>query len=140
MNKNSAPESTLAAVPILAGLSRRQRSRLHERSRIVHHPAGKVVAAEGEGALALHVVLAGTATVTVGGQEKRTLSTGDHFGEISLVDGRPRSATVTATAPLTTLAVPHLVFQSVLDDDPTCARALLTVLCARLREAESRAG
>jgi CRP/FNR family transcriptional regulator, cyclic AMP receptor protein len=140
MNKNSEPESALAAVPILAGLSKRQRSRLHERSRIVQHPAGKVVAAEGDGALALHVVLSGTATVTVGGQEKRTLSTGDHFGEISLIDGRPRSATVTATEPLTTLAVPHMVFQSVLDDDPTCARGLLTVLCARLREAETRAG
>jgi len=44
---------------------------------------------------------------------------------------------VTATEPLTTLAVPYLVFQSVLDDDPTCARGLLTVLCARLREAEA---
>ena len=44
---------------------------------------------------------------------------------------------MTATEPLTTLAVPYLVFQSVLDDDPTCARGLLTVLCARLREAEA---
>jgi CRP-like cAMP-binding protein len=137
MSKNSELDSTLATVPILAGLSKRQRSRLYDGSRIVQHPAGKVVAAEGQGALALHVVLEGTATVTVGGRPKRTLGTGDHFGEISLIDGRPRSATVTAMAPLTTLAVPHLVFQSLLDDDPTLARGLLTVLCARLREAET---
>jgi len=104
----------------------------------VQHPAGKVVAAEGDGALALHVVLDGTATVNVSGLDKRTLSTGDYFGEISLIDGKPRSATVTATTRLTTLAVPHLVFQSMLDDEPTCARGLLTVLCARLREAETR--
>lgn len=138
MNKHSEHDSTLAAVPILAGLSKRQRSRLLETARIVQHPAGKVVNAEGEGGLALHVVLDGTATVTVGGQKKRILSTGDHFGEVSLIDGKPRSATVTATAPMTTLAVPHLVFQSLLDSDPTCARGLLTVLCARLREAEAR--
>jgi len=137
MNTPPDHESTLAAVPIFAGLSRRQRSRLHNGSRIGQHPAGKQVAAEGEGALALHVVLDGTALVTVGGHEKRTLTTGDHFGEISLIDGRPRSATVTATEPLTTLAVPYQVFQSLLDDDPTCARGLLNVLCARLREAEA---
>ena len=69
--------------------------------------------------------------------EKRTLTVGDHFGEISLIDGKPRSATVSATEPLTTLAVPYQAFQSLLDDDPTCARGLLTVLCARLREAEA---
>jgi len=131
-------DSTLAAVPIFAGLSRRQRSRLRDGSRVVQHPAGKQVAAEGEGALALHIVLDGTARVTVGGREKRTLGVGDHFGEISLIDGRPRSATVTAAEPLTTLAVPYLVFQSLLDDDPACARGLLNVLCARLREAETR--
>jgi CRP-like cAMP-binding protein len=137
MNKQPEHDSTLAAVPILAGLSKRQRSRLQERSRVVQHSPGQVVAAEGEGALALHVVLEGTASVTVGDQAKRTLSPGDHFGEISLIDGKPRSATVTATTPLTTLAVPYLAFQSLLDDDPVCARGLLTILCERLREAEA---
>jgi CRP/FNR family transcriptional regulator, cyclic AMP receptor protein len=138
MTTNHPHDSTLAAVPIFAGLSKRQRSRLLNGSRIVQHPVGKQVAAEGEGALALHVVLGGAAVVTVGDHEKRTLSTGDYFGEISLIDGQPRSATVTATEPLTTLAVPYQVFQSLLDDDPTCARGLLNVLCARLREAEAR--
>jgi CRP/FNR family cyclic AMP-dependent transcriptional regulator len=137
MTTHPEHDSTLAAVPILAGLSKRQRSRLHNGSRIVQHPAGKAVASEGQGALALHVVLSGTAMVSVSGHEKRTLAVGDHFGEISLIDGKPRSATVTATEPLTTFAVPYQVFQSLLDDDPTCARGLLTVLCARLREAEA---
>ena len=138
MTTHTEHDSTLATVPIFAGLSRRQRSRLHDGSRIVQHPAGKEVATEGEGALALHVVLDGTALVTLGGHEKRTLGAGDYFGEISLIDGKPRSATVTATERMTTLAVPYQVFQSLLDDDPTCARGLLTILCARLREAELR--
>ena len=137
MSTHPEHDSTLAAVPIFAGLSKRQRSKLQDGSRIVQHVAGKEVASEGLGALALHVVLSGTAVVTVSGHEKRTLTVGDHFGEISLIDGKPRSATVTAIDQLTTLAVPYQVFQSLLDDDPTCARGLLTILCARLREAEA---
>ena len=139
MKTHTDHDAELAGVPIFAGLSKRQRARLLDGSRVVQHPPGKDVAVEGEGALALHVVLEGTAVVTVSGREKRTLTAGDHFGEISLIDGRPRSATVTVGEPMTTLAVPYHTFQSLLDDDPACARELLTVLCARLREAEAQA-
>lgn len=133
----SEHDQALAAVPIFAGLSKRQRSRLLDASRVVEHAAGREIATEDEGALALHVILGGTATVSKGGIDKRTLGVGDYFGEISLIDGKRRSATVTAAEPLTALAVPHVAFRSLLDDDPTCARELLMVLCARLREAEA---
>ncbi|MDN4175376.1 cyclic nucleotide-binding domain-containing protein [Nocardioides sp. SOB77] len=127
----------LAAVPLFSGLSGRQRRRLLGKSKVVDHAAGREVAREGEGALALHVILSGTATVTVGGREVRTLGPGDHFGEISLIDGKRRSASVAADGPVRTLAVPHLAFRSLLEDDPTAAQALLVTLCARLREAEA---
>lgn len=134
---SSEHDQALAAVPIFAGLNKRQRSRLLDASRVVQHAPGREIATEDEGALALHVILEGSATVSKGGLEKRTLRAGDYFGEISMIDGQRRSATVAAAEPLTTLAVPHLAFQSLLDDDPTCAREMLKVLCARLREAES---
>lgn len=134
---SSEHEQVLASVPILSRLSGRQRARLVDASRVIEHPAGREVAAEGEGALALHVILAGTALVSVNGVEKRTLHEGEYFGEISLIDGRPRSATVTALEPLTCLAVPHLTFKKLIDDDPACARDMLVLLCERLREAES---
>lgn len=137
---SSEHDQALAAVPIFAGLSKRQRSRLLDASRVVKHDAGREIATEDQGALALHVILEGAATVSKAGVVKRTLGAGDHFGEISMIDGKRRSATVTACAPLTTLVVPHLSFQSLLDDDPTCARELLKVLCARLREAEADSG
>lgn len=136
---SSEHDRALAAVPIFAGLSKRQRARLLDASSVVEHAAGREIATEGQGALALHVVLDGTATVSKGGVDKRTLGAGDYFGEISLIDGKRRSATVTATAPLTVLAVPHGAFRSLLDDDPTCAREMLMMLCARLREAEASA-
>jgi CRP-like cAMP-binding protein len=76
--------------------------------------------------------------VDLHGQEVRTLGPGDHFGEISMIDGKPRSATITATDDLTTLVVPHQDFEQLLRGDPDFARALLSTLCARLREAEAR--
>ncbi len=69
----------------------------------------------------------------------RTLGPGDYFGEISMIDGRPRSATVTALEAMRLMAIPHQDFEAVVDADPEVARHLLKTLCARLCEAEARA-
>lgn len=130
-------EAKLAAVPIFAGLSRRQVSKLVGKSKETRHQAGHEIAKEGEGSLALHLILTGTAEVSLRGESLRQLGEGDYFGEISLIDGRPRSASVKAATDLTTLAVPHLAFRQLLEDDATFATGLLVLLCARLREAES---
>jgi len=132
------PEDMLAEVDLFSGLSPRQARKLVDRGRTVPHESGQQVAAEGLGSLAFHLVLDGRATVSVGGKEVRTLGSGDYFGEISMIDGKPRSATVTATEPMTTLAIPHQEFERLLADEPEFASALLKTLCARLREAESR--
>lgn len=130
-------ERLLGEVPLLKPLSAKRRRQLVDRSRVVNHDTGHVLAAEGGGALAMHLILAGSAAVTTGGEQVRTLRPGDYFGEISLIDGKPRSAEVTAAEPLSVLAVPYQAFQEVLDAEPAFARELLVVLCARLREAES---
>lgn len=131
-------DDQLAAVPMFAGLSGRQRGKLLDESKVVTFEAGREVAAEGKGALAMHLVLEGGAVVTIRGEEVRALGPGDYFGEISLIDGKPRSATVTAgDAGLTSLAVPHHAFDQLLQADPAASRAVLVTLCARLREAEA---
>lgn len=132
-------EQQLASVDLFSGLSKRQLGKLRRRAREVRHTAGQEVAREGLGALALHLVLDGTATVTLQGREIRTLGPGDYFGEISMIDGKPRSATITAGDALTTLAIPHGEFERILGDEPDFARTLLVTLCARLRESEARA-
>jgi CRP/FNR family transcriptional regulator, cyclic AMP receptor protein len=131
-------EQQLASVDLFSGLSQRQLRKLIGRAREVQHTPGHEVATEGLGALALHLVLDGSATVTRQGQEIRTLGPGDYFGEISMIDGKPRSATITASGSLTTLVIPHAEFERILGDEPDFARTLLTTLCARLREAEAR--
>jgi CRP-like cAMP-binding protein len=128
-------QAHLARVPIFAGLSSRQLGRLAGSSRRTTHHAGHEIAKEGEGAMALHILLDGTAEVSVHGSRKRELRAGDYFGEISLIDGKKRSATVTATSDLHTLAVPHGAFQKLLETEPGFAAGLLKLICARLREA-----
>lgn len=135
---SQSPEELLAQVDLFSGLSKRQLRKVVEAGRTVDHHAGHEVATEGLGALAFHLILSGRASVTAGGKEIRSLGVGDYFGEISMIDGRPRSATVTTDEAMTTLAVPHQKFQDLVADEPDFARSLLATLCSRLREAESR--
>ncbi len=129
----------LAGTDLFQGLSRRHLKKVVELSQTVQHPPGRAVATEGLGALAFHLVLDGQAKVTSDHQEIRTLGPGDYFGEISMIDGKPRSASVEAVDQLTTLVVPHPVFLRLVDEEPTFAKSLLNLLCARIREAEARA-
>jgi CRP-like cAMP-binding protein len=130
-------QAQLARVPIFSGLSSRQLGKLAESCRTTTHQAGHEMAKEGEGALALHIILDGTAEVSVHGRPRRELRAGDYFGEISLIDGRKRSASVTATSSLHTIAVPHGPFQTLLENEPGVAAGLLKMICSRLREAEA---
>jgi len=83
------------------------------------------------------LILDGEAKVTVGNRTRRVLRAGDYFGEISLIDGQPRSATIVAATPLRTLALAEWNFRSALLTNPGIARKLLVELCRRLRSAES---
>ena len=139
MSDAPSHEQRLAQLDLFAGLSRRQLKKLADRSQVVEHEPGRAIAAEGLGALAFHLILDGEATVSRSGETIRTLGPDDHFGEMSIIDGKPRSVTVSASTSLRTLVVPHQVFQDLLDSEPTFARSLLTLLCTRLREAEARA-
>ena len=139
MTRDRAHEAVFASVDLFRDLSKRQLKRLADASIEVSHPPGKAVAREGRGGLAFHLIIEGSATVSKDGRELRTLGPGDYFGEISMIDGRPRSATVTALEPLKAMAIPHVDFEAVIDEDPEFARRLLKTLCARLREAEARA-
>lgn len=129
----------LAGVDLFAGLSSRQLAKLAKVSKETTHKPGAEIAAEGRGALAFHVIVDGTAAVTVGGRQVRTMGPGDYFGEISLIDGEPRSATVTAAgdAPLRTVAIGKGPFSALIESEPTIAKALLVRLCGRLRAVEA---
>lgn len=139
MATSNNTEDLLSKVDLFSGLSGRHLKKVIARAREVDHEAGREIAHEGLGGSAFHLLLSGEVAVSIGGKEVRRLHTGDSFGEISMIDGQPRSASVTVTEPTRTLAIPHLVFEELTTDEPEFTRGLLKLLCARLRQVEAAA-
>ncbi len=136
---NSDPmEHMLNEVDLFAGVSKRHLKRLLKLGKETSHPAGHIVADKGLGALAFHLILSGEASVHLGDKEIGRLQAGDYFGEISMIDGKARSASVVAVQPLRTLVIGRQSFLDLLDSEPAFARAVLEGLCARVRTAEAR--
>ena len=128
----------LRSVPLFEGLSDRELRDVLARARVVEHPADGEIVEEGRGGAGFHLILDGTASVVRGGQVRGTLGPGDYFGEISLIDGKPRSATIRAQSEVKTLSVPAWNFMPLLDAHPSMARKLLVGLCQHVRAMESR--
>jgi CRP-like cAMP-binding protein len=98
--------------------------------------SGETVTKEGSDAAAFYLIESGTATVTVHGAFRRTLHAGDYFGEIALIDGRARSATVTADDELVCQGITLWDFQPLVQRNTTMAWTLLQTLAGMLREAD----
>jgi CRP/FNR family transcriptional regulator, cyclic AMP receptor protein len=103
-------------------------------------PAGATVVAQGGSDAGLQIVLEGSVDVEVNGVRRPEILPGGYFGEISVIDGGGRSATLTAGKDgLTTFAISPLSFSPLIDKHPELARSLLKALCARLRAVEGAA-
>ena len=81
------------------------------------------------------IVVTGTVEVSRDGRALRQLGSGDYFGEISLIDGRPRSATVMAVDDVVVLRLSSMDFDSLLNV-PQVARVVLTNLARMIRDAD----
>jgi CRP-like cAMP-binding protein len=98
---------------------------------------GELVVRAGDPAEAFYLILRGRAGVA-GTELGRTLREGDHFGEIALLDGGPRSATVIALDELVTIEIPRQAFHALLARDPGFVRELATSLAMRVRALERK--
>lgn len=136
MAKEPDPIKLLAAVPLFEDLSRKDLQSIARSGKEVTFAAGKVIVEEGATGVAFHLILSGEAKVTVKGRAKATLSHGDYFGEISLIDRGARTASVTAMSEVTTLTIASWAFLQIVDSTPALSRKLLQGLCRRLRESE----
>jgi CRP/FNR family cyclic AMP-dependent transcriptional regulator len=126
----------LSATDLFGKVSKKALEAIAAQARVVDHAPGKEITEEGGSATGFHLIRSGSASVTVGGSPRPSLGPGDYFGEISLIDGKPRSATVAADGPLTTISLASWSFKPILEEEPDVARALLVVMCQRLRAAE----
>ena len=96
---------------------------------------GETVIRAGEPGDAFYVIVRGRAGVA-GKSLSRTLREGDYFGEIALIDGGPRSATVIAVDELRTIEIPKAAFLTLLEREPGMARRIMASLARRVRALE----
>src|SRR5215471_6777473 len=95
----------LQRVPLFSGLNEDELGRVAELSRIAEVPAGTVVTQTGEPGDSFFIIIDGAVTVRTPVGVDRQLQPGDFFGEMSLIDGEPRSATIVASTDLRLLIV-----------------------------------
>ncbi len=136
-------EDTLAQVPLFSQLSRRDLKRLAKGTVRRQFAKDDVIVTEGEQAIAFYLICSGRAEVLkgAGGSNPKvlnTLRTGDFFGEMALLDGYLRSASVRALESTECLVLSRWDFLAELRSSPSIAVQMLPVLSRRLREAEAQ--
>jgi CRP/FNR family cyclic AMP-dependent transcriptional regulator len=129
----------LSRVPIFSGCSKKELQTVAKAIKQIQHAAGSVVATEGEPGAGLFIIDAGEARVTIGGKTINTLGPGDFFGEMALLDGGPRTATVTAKTDLSLYVLTEWVYRGLLTEHPSIAIRTLEAVAARLRRATKNA-
>lgn len=130
-------EDALAQVPMFSALNRKELKQVIRLVDEITRPAGTVLADEGESGREFFLILEGNADVLKGRKRVASLGPGQFFGEISLIDHGPRTATVRAASDVKLLLVGSREFSGLLDKVPNIAKRLLIHLCTRLRECEA---
>jgi hypothetical protein len=122
----------LAEVPLFAELEPAELElivvAMHERT----FAAGETVTVEGELADGFYVIASGEAQATVQGEPVSTMRTGDHFGEIALLMGAERTATIKATTQLDCYGIAPGEFRALVEGNPTIAWKLMGSMSDRL--------
>jgi len=127
----------LSAVPLFSGMSKRRLRSLSDRAKVVGYGANRIVLGEGvRGGESVFVLLEGTARVEVGGRTVSRLGPGNVFGELALLDGRPRSASVVAASDIVTARLSRTAFLDLVRSDPDIALRVMEGLATRLRECQ----
>jgi voltage-gated potassium channel len=127
-------EENLRAVPLFAGASPTQLAHVASVARPTSFRRGTIICAEGVHGVGLHVITAGSVRVTSRHAPDLALGPGSYFGEMAVLDGGPRMATVVAESDVETLVILAWEFGRILDEQPEVLRHLVGALCARVRE------
>jgi CRP-like cAMP-binding protein len=131
MNKNSKIEH-LGKVPLFANCSKRELAAIASVADELDLPAGQTLAREGQRGKEFVVLADGIADVESGGKVVNRLGPGDFFGEISLVTGGPRTATVTTRSPSKLFILSAPAFRSLLHGAPGIRARVLAAAALRL--------
>ena len=132
------PRAALQRVQLFADMDRRQAEQITRLLKVRPFAKGETVIMEGSGGAAFFLIDSGDATVSCKGVHLGTLGPGDCFGEIALIDGGPRSATVTAATDLVCYGLTFWEFRPLVEGNGAIGWKLLQALARRLRAADLR--
>ena len=134
------PVAALQRVELFSGMDRRQAEQIGRLLKERRFKKGETVIMEGTGGAAFFVIGSGEATVSSKGVELATLGPGNYFGEVALIDGGPRSATVTAAADLVCYGLTFWDFRPLVESNrnyrmeaAASARETVALRCQRKR-------
>lgn len=135
-------QEALQRVPLFERMKPKELKALARWTKTRTFEPGQVIVAEGQMGVGLYCIESGAVKVSRHGSENevalREMGPGETFGELSLLDDQPRSATVTATKPTTVVLLDKSQFLAELRTHPEIALAILPTLVDRLREADAR--
>jgi len=130
--------SKLGQVRLFKELSKSDLKELEDIGRVVEHAAGHTIIDQGESGAGFHMILTGEVKVVRGGRTVARLGPGEVFGEMALIDGGPRTATVEAETDTTTFAIATWDFRALVKKRPGMSWSLLLSMTERLREAQRK--
>jgi CRP/FNR family cyclic AMP-dependent transcriptional regulator len=130
--------AVLAGLQLFEGVGKRDLRKLARAAEFAEFSPGDTVVATGAPPDFFYVILGGEARASAK-PAARILTTGDYFGEIGLLDGEPRSATVIALSELHVMRLPRRAFDDAVERHPRLARRLMTELGGRVRQLEHQA-
>jgi CRP/FNR family transcriptional regulator, cyclic AMP receptor protein len=133
MKRKSPLHEHLTRIPLFAACTNDELRLVSEKASTLTFPAGTVLAEEGSVGAEFMVLVEGTVEVSTGGTVLSQLGPGDFFGEIALLDGGPRTATVTAKTEVVAEVIDERDFRVLLYDVPSLSRKLLVGVAKRLR-------
>jgi CRP/FNR family cyclic AMP-dependent transcriptional regulator len=129
-------ERALGATPLFAGLSKRQLREIARNSGVSTYPEGATVVKEGAAGTVFYLILDGAVKVVRKGRTVGRLGSGDFFGEMSLLDGAPRTADVVTEAVTRLLSLPQSGFRAAVRSDGRLALRIMEAMAGRLRRLE----
>jgi len=129
-------DDTLKNIELFSELSAKELRDVAKLMTPVQVKAGRTLTVEGEPGREFMIIVEGTATVRRNGRVVATLGAGDFFGEMAVVAGVPRTATVTADTDMTLEALNRREFSTLLDESPKLAKKILVGAVKRLYDLE----
>jgi CRP-like cAMP-binding protein len=128
----------LAQIPLFAACSTRDLQKIAKAADELTIDEGREIVTQDKVGREAFVIVDGQATVRRNGKKIATLGPGGHFGELALLDGGPRTATVVADTPLTVLVLGQREFTGILDEVPGLALKIMTSLAGQIRELDAK--